>query len=126
VYFAGDTAYFPEFGRIGERYGPHDVVLLPIGAYEPQWFMRSVHMNPDEAVRAFGDLHSGDPRPRPGVLAAMHWGTFRLTVEPVLEPPERTRAAWQLAGRSPDDLWIFRHGETRSWKEERGKRKDTP
>ncbi len=58
VYFAGDTGYHPEFGAIGERYGPFDVALMPIGAYEPRWFMRYVHMNPEEAVAAFRALNA--------------------------------------------------------------------
>jgi len=46
VFFAGDTGFHPDFATIGERYGPFDVALLPIGAYEPRWFMRYLHMNP--------------------------------------------------------------------------------
>jgi len=59
VFFAGDTGYHPEFGRIAERYGPFHLALLPIGGYEPRWFMQPVHMNPEEAVRAFRDLGGG-------------------------------------------------------------------
>jgi L-ascorbate metabolism protein UlaG (beta-lactamase superfamily) len=58
VYFAGDSAYGPHFRKIYERFGPPTVSLLPIGAYEPRWFMYRMHMNPDEAVRADLDLHS--------------------------------------------------------------------
>jgi L-ascorbate metabolism protein UlaG (beta-lactamase superfamily) len=58
VYFAGDTGYGPHFRRIYETYGAPTVSLLPIGAYEPRWFMYRMHMNPDEAVRAHLDLHS--------------------------------------------------------------------
>jgi N-acyl-phosphatidylethanolamine-hydrolysing phospholipase D len=50
VYFAGDTALHPEFAAIGERSGPFDLVMLPIGAYAPRWFMESVHMNPEDAM----------------------------------------------------------------------------
>jgi L-ascorbate metabolism protein UlaG (beta-lactamase superfamily) len=56
IFFAGDTAYAPHFREIRERLGPIDLALLPIGAYEPRWFMRSVHMNPAEAVQAHIDL----------------------------------------------------------------------
>jgi L-ascorbate metabolism protein UlaG (beta-lactamase superfamily) len=56
VYFGGDSAYHPEFTRIGERHGPFDVALLPIGAYDPRWFMQDVHMNAEEGVQAYLDL----------------------------------------------------------------------
>jgi N-acyl-phosphatidylethanolamine-hydrolysing phospholipase D len=109
VFFAGDTAYHPDFARIGERYGPFDVVLLPIGGYEPRWFMRAVHMNPEEAVRAFGDL-GGDR----SVMIPMHWGTFKLTDEALDEPPVRARAAWGAAGLPPERFWLLAHGESRA------------
>jgi L-ascorbate metabolism protein UlaG (beta-lactamase superfamily) len=58
IYFAGDTAYGPHFRHVYEKYGALRVSLLPIGAYQPRWFMYRMHMNPDEAVRAHLDLHS--------------------------------------------------------------------
>jgi len=58
IYFAGDTGYGTHFRRIYEKYGAPTISLLPIGAYEPRWFMYRMHMNPDEAVRAHLDLHS--------------------------------------------------------------------
>jgi L-ascorbate metabolism protein UlaG (beta-lactamase superfamily) len=58
IYFAGDSAYGTHFRTIYERYGAPIVSLLPIGAYEPRWFMYRMHMNPEEAVRAHLDLHS--------------------------------------------------------------------
>jgi hypothetical protein len=72
--------------------------------------MRPVHLDPDEAVRAFLDLGGGAS----GVMGAIHWGTFKLTDEPMDEPPRRTRAAWQDAGLPAERLWIPRHGETRA------------
>jgi len=115
VWFGGDTGYHPDFGAIGSRLGPFEAVLLPVGAYEPRWFMRPVHMNPEDAVHAFLDLRDG----RSGVaertvLVPMHWGTFKLTDEPFDEPPARTRTAWSAAGLRPDDLWILAPGETRA------------
>ena len=58
IYFAGDSAYGPHFRHVYEKYGAPRVSLLPIGAYEPRWFMYRMHMNPDEAVRAHLELHS--------------------------------------------------------------------
>ncbi len=107
VYFGGDSGWFPGYPEIGERAGPFDAVLLPIGAYDPRWFMRPVHMNPEEAVRAYRELGGQ------GTFAAMHWGTFRLTDEDPLEPPQRIRAAWKAAELANERLWVARHGETR-------------
>jgi N-acyl-phosphatidylethanolamine-hydrolysing phospholipase D len=71
VYFAGDTAYHPEFGEIGARCGPFDLVMIPIGAYDPRWFMRVVHVDPEEAVRVYQDLTAPSPSdPLPLMLAS--------------------------------------------------------
>jgi N-acyl-phosphatidylethanolamine-hydrolysing phospholipase D len=107
VFFCGDSGYFAGLRTIGARLGPFAATLLPVGAYEPRWFMKLAHMNPEEAVRAYGDLGGA------GVFVAMHWGTFRLTDEPPLEPPARVRAEWAARNLPPGDLWIPRHGETR-------------
>lgn len=113
VFFAGDTAYHPEFARIAERHGPFDLVLLPVGAYEPRWFMGSVHMNPEDALRAYRDLCAAHPDAERPPMLPIHWGTFRLTDEPVREPPERTRALWTAAGLPGDALWLGERGTTR-------------
>jgi N-acyl-phosphatidylethanolamine-hydrolysing phospholipase D len=107
MYFGGDSGWFPGFGEVGARIAPLDLVLLPIGAYEPRWFMKPAHMNPEEAVRAYQELGGT------GVLGGMHWGTFRLTDEDPLEPPALAKVAWRAAGLPSDQLWIPRHGETR-------------
>ena len=112
IFFAGDSGLHPEFTRIGAHFGPFDVALLPIGAYEPRWFMRPVHMNPEDAVRAYQDLRGGAPRAHATTFVPMHWGTFRLTDEPMTEPPERLRAAWNAAGLEAGLLRVLRHGET--------------
>ncbi|MHB8586146.1 MAG: MBL fold metallo-hydrolase [Thermoplasmatota archaeon] len=91
VYFAGDTAYFSGFRQIAQRF-QIDLAILPIGAYEPRWFMRSVHMQPEEAAQAYGDLGAK-------ALMPMHWGTFRLTDEPLDEPPRRLADAMAHAGK---------------------------
>ncbi len=106
LYFAGDTGYFPAFPEIAARHGPFDVAALPIGAYEPRWFMRAAHMDPGEAVRAYLELGGR------GALLPMHWGTFRLTDEPVLEPPRLLRRAWAEAQLPERDLALLRHGQT--------------
>jgi L-ascorbate metabolism protein UlaG (beta-lactamase superfamily) len=86
VYFAGDTAYAPFFPEVRRRLGPLDLALLPIGAYEPRWFMQSVHMNPAEAVQAHLDLE-------PAQSIGMHFGTFQLTTEGIDEPVRALEAA---------------------------------
>lgn len=106
VYFAGDTGYFPAFPDIATRFGPFDAVALPIGAYAPRWFMRPAHMDPEEAVCAYSELGGR------GAFVATHWGTFRLTDEPVLEPPLLLRDAWSRNGFPEGDLALLRHGET--------------
>ncbi|MEV7611686.1 MBL fold metallo-hydrolase [Streptomyces sp. NPDC089799] len=98
VYFAGDTGYGHWFREIGRRHPGIDLALMPIGAYAPRWWLRDVHADPEEAVRACQDL--GARR-----MAPMHWGTFVLSAEPVLEPLLRVRAAWARAGLDRADLW---------------------
>lgn len=95
VFFAGDTGFDGgrPFRRVAERHGALRLALLPIGAYEPRWFMAGQHMNPAEAVRGFKLL---------GARQALgyHWGTFRLTDEGVERPPADLAAA--LAGEGVD------------------------
>jgi N-acyl-phosphatidylethanolamine-hydrolysing phospholipase D len=105
IYFAGDSGYCPAFREIGEQFGGCDIAIMPIGAYEPRWFMKPVHMNPEEAVQSYLDL-------RAQAFVPMHWGTFRLTDEDMREPPVRLRAAWEMAGLPNRDLHILQHGET--------------
>jgi L-ascorbate metabolism protein UlaG (beta-lactamase superfamily) len=76
IWFAGDTAYGNGaiFGQIRERLGAPDVALIPIGAYAPRWFMAGQHVDPDEAVRIFGEVKAKQ-------ALGIHWGTFPLTDE---------------------------------------------
>jgi N-acyl-phosphatidylethanolamine-hydrolysing phospholipase D len=113
VFFAGDTALHPEFGAIARTFGPFDFAILPIGAYEPRWFMGAVHMNPEDCMKAMDQLSAGQKGSRL-VMVASHWGTFKLTDEPMDEPPARMRELWQATGLATNDLWIMQHGETRS------------
>ena len=99
IYHAGDTAWFDGFKEIGERFPGIDAALLPIGAYDPAWFMEKQHMNPEQAVQAYLDLRAKS-------FVAMHWGTFKLTDEPLDEPPRRVRDEWRRRGLPPDALSI--------------------
>lgn len=110
-YFGADSGLHPEYRAIGERFGPFDLIAMPIGAYEPRWFMRPVHMNPEDAVQAYRDMVSAGGQAPP--LVPLHWGTFKLTDEPMDEPPKRARVAWEQAGLVKDALWQLAHGETR-------------
>ncbi len=87
----GDTAAGPVFEELARRYPPADLLLVPIGAYEPRALMRASHCTPEEAVAIGRTL--GARR-----LVAQHWGTIQLTDEPPFEPPERFRAAARAAG----------------------------
>ncbi len=89
VFFGGDTGYTPRFAEIGERHGPFDLTLLPVGAYDEHW--PDVHMNPEEAVRMHTDLGGGDAAA--GVLVPVHWATFNLAFHPWSEPITRLFAA---------------------------------
>ena len=113
VYFAGDTAYCPTFTEIGARLGPFDACLLPIGAYEPRWYMRYVHMTPEEAVRVYLELCQGDPSA--SSMVPIHWGTFRIADDALDEPPRRLRTEWTAAELPADRLAMLAHGETRRW-----------
>ena len=78
--------------------------------------MQPVHMNPEEAVQAYGDV-AAVHRERGWTSPAMvpiHWGTFKLSDEPMDEPPRRLMAAWANAGHDPQSLWLLQHGETRA------------
>lgn len=79
VYFAGDTGYGPHFAEIQKKLGSPTLSLLPIGAYEPRWFMKDMHMNPEDAVLAHLDLQSN-------LSIGMHFGTVQLTDEAVDTP----------------------------------------
>jgi L-ascorbate metabolism protein UlaG (beta-lactamase superfamily) len=84
LFFGGDSGWFDGYHELGRRLAPLDAALLPIGAYAPRWFMRPMHMNPQEALTAFRAL--GAAR-----LVPMHWGTFDLADDGVDEPPRVLR-----------------------------------
>ncbi len=99
VFFGGDTGYTPAFAAIGARLGPFDLTLLPVGAYNDAW--KAIHMTPEEAVRAHGDLGGG-------LLVPVHWATFNLGFHGWAEPIQRLAAA---AGRSGVAIAVPRPGE---------------
>jgi L-ascorbate metabolism protein UlaG (beta-lactamase superfamily) len=105
-YFAGDTGYGPLFKEIGRRFAPIDLAALPVGSYEPRWFMRSVHIDPEEAVQIHIDV--GARR-----SVGMHWGTFQLTDEALDEPPRALAAALQQHGISAETFFVMQFGEVR-------------
>ena len=96
-WFGGDTGYCEAFKQIGDKYGPFDMAAIPIGAYQPNWFMKYQHVHPGmcyhpksdvgpkiiiagEAVEIHKDIRSNKS-------IGIHWGTFKLTTENYLEPP---------------------------------------
>jgi len=105
-YFAGDTGYSDDFRKTAQRLGSPTLAAIPIGAYEPRDFMKSAHLNPEEAVRAFRDLGAK-------YAFGIHWGTFKLTLEKMDEPPVRLKAALKKEDISEDVFRVLTHGE--SW-----------
>ncbi|MFI5347902.1 MAG: MBL fold metallo-hydrolase [Elusimicrobiota bacterium] len=105
VFFAGDTGYGEHFAMIRDRLGPPDLSLLPIGAYEPRWFMKDQHINPDEAVRAHLDLGS-----RRSV--GMHFGTFRLTDEGIDDPVTALAESRRVRSVPEEDFLALHNGLT--------------
>jgi L-ascorbate metabolism protein UlaG (beta-lactamase superfamily) len=106
VYFAGDSGWAPHFAEINARIGAPALALLPIGAYEPRWFMEPVHMNPDEAVRAHRALGAQQS-------LGMHFGTFQLTDEAIDAPVQDLAAACTAHGVPPGEFTTLDFGETR-------------
>ena len=104
LYHAGDTGYSNDFKTTYERLGAPDYSFIPIGAYDPRWFMKDSHVNPEEAVQIALDLKTSHS-------FGMHWGTFILTDEPVLEPPVRLERALIDQNLEPDFFRSPKPGE---------------
>lgn len=106
-YFAGDTGYDDQiFKTIGEEYGPFNLASIPIGAYEPNNFLKFQHVNPKEAIFIHKDVKSN-------ISMAIHWGTFPLSNEHYLDPPKKL-IKYQEEENIPKDRFLaFEHGETR-------------
>jgi len=106
-FFSGDTGYSKDFADIRSRLGPIDLAALPVGCYEPRWFMKENHVNPEESVQIHRDL--GARR-----SVGIHWGTFRLTDERLDEPPKKLTEALAAAGIPAEQFFLMKHGETRN------------
>ena len=104
-FFSGDSGYCPHFKEIGEKFGGFDLAAIPIGAYEPRWFMAKHHMAPEESVLTHMDVRSKKS-------VGIHWGTFVLTDEPLDEPPRRLSKAMHEKGLEEDAFVVMKHGET--------------
>ncbi|XP_019814188.2 N-acyl-phosphatidylethanolamine-hydrolyzing phospholipase D isoform X2 [Bos indicus] len=105
-FFAGDTGYCSAFEEIGKRFGPFDLAAIPIGAYEPRWFMKYQHVDPEEAVKIHIDVQAKKS-------VAIHWGTFALANEHYLEPPAKLCEALEKYRLKTEDFLVLKHGESR-------------
>jgi L-ascorbate metabolism protein UlaG (beta-lactamase superfamily) len=107
VYFAGDTGYGTGaiFRDLRARFGPTDLALLPIGAYDPRWFMAAQHADPEEAIQIMLDLEAR-------AAIGIHWGTFKLTDEPRDEPAQRLAAELIARGIGPERFVALHPGES--------------
>ena len=102
LYHAGDTGYSNDFIETQKRLGSPKYAFLPIGAYDPEWFMAASHVNPEDSIRIMKDLGAE-------FSFGMHWGTFTLTAEDTLEPPQRLKEA--LSNDKLDNFITLKPGE---------------
>ena len=110
IWFAGDTGYNNvQFKQIGEHLKAVDLALIPIGAYEPRWFMQQYHVNPKEALLIHKDVNSQ-------ASIGMHWGTFPLTAEMPLAPVSELENQRNVKGIEKADFDVMAIGETRALK----------
>jgi L-ascorbate metabolism protein UlaG (beta-lactamase superfamily) len=106
IYIVCDSGYGDgkHFRGVAQAHGPLRLAILPIGAYEPRWFMRDQHMNPAEAVQAYIDCGAE-------FALAHHYGTFQLTDEAIDAPPLALADALKAAGIPTDRFRALRPGE---------------
>ena len=116
-YYAGDTGYSRDFADTARQFAPRqtgalgggfDLALVPVGSYEPRWFMSQQHVNPMESVRIHQDV--GAKR-----SIGVHWGTFSLTDEPLDQPPRDLAIARQVLDVKATDFGILAIGESRQF-----------
>ncbi len=105
VYHAGDSAWFEGFAEIAARFPKIDAAFMPIGAYEPLWFMQNHHMTPEQSGDAFLAVQAQRMIP-------MHYGTFQMTDEPLMEPLERLQDWWADQAPPQKELITPKIGET--------------
>jgi N-acyl-phosphatidylethanolamine-hydrolysing phospholipase D len=107
IWYSGDTGYNPyQFKEIGQKFKTIDLALISIGAYEPRWFMKEMHINPEEAVQIHQDIRSRHS-------IAVQWGTFQLTSEPIDDPPLKLKEALQRKGIPKQQFELLKIGGTR-------------
>ena len=104
IYHAGDTGYSSDFIETKKRLGSPSISLIPVGAYAPRWFMKTNHVNPPEAIQVALDLESKRN-------FGMHWGTFQLTDEEIMEPPELLKQSLRELGLSEEFFRVLKPGE---------------
>ena len=106
IFFACDTGYGEIYKRIGENFGPIDLTMINIGAYDfrPMFEKSIYHTSPEEALQVARDLRSKK-------VLGIHWGTFVLSLEPIMEPPKRFKDNAENFGFKKDDALIFKIGE---------------
>ncbi len=106
VFFAGDSGYFSGYREFGKKFGPLDAALMPVGLYEPRWFMQPYQWIPREAIKATLEM-------RAEVLIPQQWGVFDLTDQPMDLPPRDYREAAGAAGLNEQSTPLVEHGGTR-------------
>ncbi|MDB2515615.1 MBL fold metallo-hydrolase [Candidatus Pelagibacter bacterium] len=106
ILFACDTGYGNIYKDLGKKYGPIDITIINIGAYDfkPMFDKSIYHTTPEEALNVAQDLKSKK-------VIGMHWGTFVLSLEPIMEPPKRFKDSAKNFGFEKDDAIIFKVGE---------------
>jgi len=104
VYFSGDTGYCDVFKETGVHFKGFDLALIPIGAYEPRWFMKPQHVDPQDAVQMHVDLQAKKS-------IGMHWGTFVLSDEAIDEPPKAIAETLKARSLHPDEFITVPHGQ---------------
>jgi len=105
IYHTGDSGYCPHFREIGEKFSPIDLAMIPIGAYAPRCVMKPMHMNPEEATLVHKEIHSQ-------LSLAHHWGTFRLTAEPIMEPVRLLKESQKKHGIPEKTFRVLAIGES--------------
>lgn len=106
MFYSGDTGYSQDFKDIFAKFGGFDFAQIAVGCYEPRWFMKSQHVNEEEAVQIHKDIGSK-------LSMGVHWGTFRLCDDPIDAPIDNLPKAREKLGVKPEEFVLFGLGETR-------------